>query len=69
MRTNSILAQRASKEKIDGNDVFSMLPIGVVGVNNELYLDGNGTQLNGEQMSQALTIYNNFVKEQAILLV
>ena len=67
--TNSILAQRASKEKIDGNDVFSMLPIGVVGVNNELYLDGNGTQLDGEQMSKALTIYNNFVKDQAILLV
>jgi len=67
--TNSILAQRASKQKIDGNDVFSMLPIGVVGVNNELYLDGNGTQLNGEQMSKALTIYNNFVKDQAILLV
>ena len=67
--TNSILAQRASKEKIKGNDVFSMLPIGVVGVNNELYLNGNVTQLKGEQMSEALTIYNNFVKEQAILLV
>jgi len=67
--TNSILAQRASKEKIDGNDVFSMLPIGVVGVNNELYYNGNGMQLDGEQMSKALTIYNNFVKDQAILLV
>ena len=67
--TNSILAQRASKEKIKGNDVFSMLPIGVVGVKNELYLDGNGTKLNGEQMSKALIIYNNFVKDQVILLV
>jgi len=67
--TNSILAQRASKEKIEGNDVFSMLPIGVVGVKNELYYNGNGMQLDGEQMSKALTIYNNFVKDQAILLV
>jgi len=67
--TNSILAQRATKNKIEGNDVFSMLPIGVVGVNNELYLNGNGKQLNGEQMSEALIIYNNFVKEQATLLV
>ena len=68
-KTNAIIAQRASKNKIDGNDVFSMLPIGVVGTENELYYNGKGIQLNNEQMSKALIIYNNFVKEQAIALV
>jgi hypothetical protein len=66
---NGIIAQRGSLNEIDGNSVFSMIPIGVIGVNNEMYIDGKGIQLSGDQLVEAMEIYDNFLIDQATAIV
>ena len=60
---------RGSLNEIKGNSVFSMLPIGVIGVNNEMYIDGKGIQLSGDQLVKAMKIYDDFLVDQATAIV
>ena len=61
----SIVNQRAKVIKIDGNSVFSAIPIGVINENNQFIVDGQVFSLDNKNMSTAMTLYDNLLKEQA----
>jgi len=67
--TIGIVAQRASIADIKGNDVFNMLPIGVINENNIMSIDGKDIQLTPEQFSKAISKYKTFLLDEAIQLV
>jgi hypothetical protein len=64
-KTFSILSQRANVSKIDGNSVFSMIPIGVVNQNNQFIVDGQVFSLDNKEMTKAMDIYNTYLEKYA----
>ena len=65
-KTFSILSQRAHVYEIDGNSVFSMVPIGVVNQSNQFVVDGQVFSLDNKEMTKAMDIYNSYLDKTAL---